>query len=55
VDLTILHGRKASQRERISTLELFFDQQFLFGQEPQRRRVPLKVGTREAQHSALSH
>ncbi len=51
----IVHGRKACLRERISTFEFFFDQQFLVRQELQCRLVLLKIGTAETQHLAWSY
>ena len=52
---TIVHGRKAGLRERISTFEFIFDQQFLFGQDLQWHLVLLEVGTGEAQHFIRIH
>ncbi len=52
---TLVHGRKAGLRERISTFTFFFDQQFLVGQELQCRLFLLEIGTGEAQHVARSH
>jgi hypothetical protein len=51
----IVHGRKASTRESVSTLGPLFDQQLPVGHGRQCRLVPLKVGTGEAQHLARTH
>ena len=51
----IVHGRKAGPRERVSTFEALFDQQFPVGHVRQCRLVLFKVGTGEAQHLARNH